>query len=114
MYIVLLLCFVFCVDIASQIVMYDLLFLSMVHLQLPPFSVAIKIDRVYSIEHVEALGFGLPSIKTFFAVDVVAAGFVVSMFPSIAFDGHASLLLDFFIFSLYITFHITLTFFRLK
>ena len=41
----------------------DLLFLSMVHLA-SPFSIAIKIDRVYSVEHVEFMGDGLPLVKT--------------------------------------------------
>ena len=50
---------------------HDILFLSMVHPGCGPFSVAIKIDRVYSVEHVEILGEGLPSIKTLSSVDVI-------------------------------------------
>ena len=42
----------------------DLLFLSMVHPASHPFSVSIKIDRVYSVEHVEFMGDRLPSVKT--------------------------------------------------
>ena len=49
----------------------DMLFLSMVHPASPPFSVAVKIDRVYSVEHVEILGDNLPSVKTLSSVDVV-------------------------------------------
>ena len=49
----------------------DMLFLSMVHPTSPPFSLAIKIDRVYFVEHVEFLGEGLPSVKTMSSIDVV-------------------------------------------
>ena len=49
----------------------DMLFLSMVHPASPPFSVAVKIDRVYSVDHVEILGDGLPLVKTLSSVDVV-------------------------------------------
>ena len=49
----------------------DMLFLSMVHPAFPPFLVAIKIDRVYSVKHVEILGEGLPSVKTLSSIDVV-------------------------------------------
>ena len=48
-----------------------MLFLSMVHPASPPFSVAVKIYRVFSIEHVEILGDGLPSVKTLSSIDVV-------------------------------------------
>ena len=50
---------------------HNILFLSMLHPASPPFSVAIKIDRLYSVEHVEVLGEGLPSVKTLSSVDVV-------------------------------------------
>ena len=49
----------------------DMLFLSMVYPASPPFSVAVKIDRVFSIENIEVLGDGLPSVKTLSSIDVV-------------------------------------------
>ena len=49
----------------------NMLFLSMVHPASPPFSVVVKIDRVYSVERVEILGDDLPSVKTLSSVDVV-------------------------------------------
>ena len=48
-----------------------ILFLSIIHPGSPPFSVAIKIDRVYSVEYVEVLHEGFPSVKTLSSVDVV-------------------------------------------
>lgn len=50
---------------------HDILFLFMVRPESGPFSVAIKIDRVFSVEHVEILGEALPSVKTLSSVDVV-------------------------------------------
>ena len=50
---------------------HDILFISMVHPGSAPFSVAIKTDRVYSVENVEILDEGLPSVKTVSSVDVV-------------------------------------------
>ena len=50
---------------------HDILFVSMVHPGSAPFSIALKIDRVYSVENVEILGEGLPSVKTLSSVDVV-------------------------------------------
>ena len=50
---------------------HDILFLSMVHPTFPPFSVAVKIERVFSVEKVEILGDDLPSVKTHTVVDIV-------------------------------------------
>ena len=49
----------------------EILFLSMVLPTLPPFSVAVKIECVFSVEKVETLRDDLPSVKTLTVVDIV-------------------------------------------
>ena len=80
----------------------DLLFLFMVHPASPPFSVAVKIDRVFFVENVEILGDGLPSVKTLAAVDSVVYDekviFNFQDYPDLSSNLLCFLLINFFVY----------------